>query len=96
MSGVRQVTYEIPEADLIEFVRSITHANLTAVDVRVSDAGGLYPLQGCADGIHPGLSIWPKGRQGQARKVDIHWLVGQEAIVRRLSAIACQFGDKLK
>jgi hypothetical protein len=90
MASVAQSTYLMPRERVGSFIDALAAVGLIDGGSTAKEEEFFLPLGASKENFHPALSCWPGKKDEPLRRMDIHWLVGQESIVEKVERIALQ------
>jgi hypothetical protein len=93
MAGVMQSEYSLPKGQCAALVGELKRGLLLSSSIEISDGEFLLQLVDSRSGrSQPFLSFWTSSPTDENRRVDLHWVVGQEELAARVEQIVCRHG----
>jgi hypothetical protein len=86
-SGISQITYIARNDSISDFIKHAQRSGLLDADAQAKEEEFLVVLRSSKDRFHPCLSFWCSKYRESNRKVDLHFIKGQEEDVRKIDAI---------
>lgn len=93
MTGVMQSEYSLPRGRCVALCADLRSGLLASSTPDVSDGDfSLQLLDGKSGRSRPFLSFWTSHPADENRRVDLHWIVGQEDLAARVEEIVRRHG----
>ena len=86
MAGVMQSEFSLPQLRCGPLLSDLKRAGLVAAAPEVVDESEFIQpiICGQTERTAPFLSFWTRPAKGDQRRVDLHWIIGQDEIVAQV------------